>query len=218
MRKRTLSLGMWSSWEWALREHIPLLILVQLAKSVVVIEKDSALGGMTETYTVPGSGKKVDYGVTILHNITIVREYFDYYNVPLSAIGLYPTGTIYDVDFTTGNLYDSTAVNNTATVLALEAYLVQLSKYPYLAAGFNVTYPVPEDLVIPFKDFVVKYDLAPMVPFTQLGGGYADIIDQPTLYTMKLVGNSLAQCILTTNFVSSAARDNNALYEAAAAK
>jgi hypothetical protein len=191
--------------------------LAQLGQSVVLIEKEPVLGGMTNTYVVPGSGVKIDYGVIFFHNITVVQNYFDYYDVPLSAIGFSPGGTTYNVDLTTGDVYDGAAGNETAAFLALEAYLVQLNKYPYLAAGFNLAYPVPEDLLIPFKGFVAKYDLAPMVPFTQLGGGYADIINQPTLYTMKLLGNSLAQSALT-GFVSSAARDNSALYEAAAAK
>lgn len=191
--------------------------LVQLGQSVVLIEKEPVLGGMTNTYVVPGSGVKIDYGVIFFHNITIVQNYFDYYDVPLSAISFSPSGTTYNVDLTTGDVYNGAAGNETAAVLALEAYLVQLNKYPYLTAGLNLAYPVPEDLLIPFKDFVAKYDLSPMVPFTQLGGGYADIINQPTLYTMKLLGNSLAQSVLT-GFVSTAARDNGALYEAAAAK
>jgi hypothetical protein len=39
---------------------------------------------------------------------------------------------------------------------ALVRYAAELTKYPYLETGFNLTYPVPEDLLLPFGDFVTK--------------------------------------------------------------
>ncbi|KAH0565963.1 hypothetical protein GP486_000631 [Trichoglossum hirsutum] len=191
--------------------------LRQLGQSVVVIEKAPLMGGMTNTYTVPGSGLKIDYGVIVFHNISIVQNYFDHYKIPLTGVALNGGGTTYNVDFTTGNDVVGPPPDPTVAIAALAAYVAQLEKYPYLDTGYNLPDPVPEDLLIPFKDFVKKYDLAPMVPFSQLGGGYADIIEQPTLYTMKILGRDLARSVVE-GFVTTAAHNNGALYEAATAE
>ena len=42
---------------------------------------------------------------------------------------------------------------------ALAAYAAQLARYPYLDAGFDLPYPVPSDLLLPFGDFVKKDSL-----------------------------------------------------------
>ncbi|KAI9785128.1 MAG: hypothetical protein M1839_000766 [Geoglossum umbratile] len=191
--------------------------LRQLGQSVVVVEKASLMGGMTNTYTVPGSGLKIDYGVVVFHNISIVQDYFNHYRIPLVGVDLNAGGTVYNVDFTTGKEVAGPPPDPTVAIAALAAYVVQLEKYPYLDTGYNLPDPVPEDLLIPFKDFVKKYNLAPMAPFSQVGGGYADIIEQPTLYTMKLLGRDLARSIVE-GFVTTAAHDNGALYEAATAE
>lgn len=191
--------------------------LSQLGQSVVLVEKNSLLGGMTNTYTVPNSGVKVDYGVIFFHNNPIVQNYFDYYNIPLSPLSFTPSGTTYNVDFSTGKVVPNYPGNQTESFLALGAYVAQLEKYPYLTTGYDLPDPVPEDLLIPFKDFAAKYNLGPMVSYAQVGGGYADLLEQATLYTIKLLGPDLIQSLLT-GLLSTAAHDNSAIYEAATSK
>ncbi|KAI9773766.1 MAG: hypothetical protein M1839_001999 [Geoglossum umbratile] len=191
--------------------------LRQLGQSVVVVEKESLMGGMTNTFTVPGSGLKIDYGVVIFHNISIVHNYFDHFKIPLIGADFTPHGPVFNADFRTGQVINGPPPDPTVTFAALAAYVAQLEKYPFLNTGYNLPDPVPADLLLPFKDFVNKYNLAPMVPFSQLGGGYADIIEQPTLYTMKILGPSLARSILA-GFLTTAAHNNGALYEAATAE
>lgn len=165
---------------------------------------------------------KIDYGVIFFHNTSIVRNYFEYYETLLANIGFVPGGTNYNVTSTTGEIIAGSPPNETLALATLADYVVQLEKYPYLVTGFDLPIPVPEDLLIPIKDFVKKYNFGPMVPFSQLGGkggrgGFADIIQQPTLYTMNLLGPDLVRSI-TAGFISTAAHDNGALYEAATAK
>ena len=50
-------------------------------KSVVVIEKESVLGGHTETYVDKATQKAVDYGVVLLHDIPIVQQYLTTLNL-----------------------------------------------------------------------------------------------------------------------------------------
>jgi phytoene dehydrogenase-like protein len=191
--------------------------LQQEGKSVAVVEKELILGGMTNTYTVPGTDITIDYGVIVFHNISLVRDYFSYYNIALAPSDLGENSTDYNINFVTGEVVNGPAPNETLAIEALDAYLVQLDKYPYLTTGFNLPDPVPEDLLIPFKDFVTKYNLAPMVPFSQLGGGQADLLEQATLYAFKILGPDLARSV-TAGLITTAAHDNSALYEAAAAK
>lgn len=187
--------------------------LRQLGQSVIVVEKEPVMGGHTNTYTVPGSNLTIDYGVVVFHNISIVRDYFAHYKVALGPAGFAAPNTSYNVDFRTGKIVDGYVPPDPST--ALRVWLEQLNKYPYLTTGINLPDPVPEDLVIPFRDFVTKYNLSDMVQtISLLGQGYADLIDQPTLYAMKLLSRNLVETV-ETGFVASAKNDNQALYDAA---
>jgi hypothetical protein len=190
--------------------------LRQLGQSIIVVEKEPIMGGHTNTYTVPGSGLTIDYGVVVFHNISIVRDYFAHYKIALGPAGFAAPNSSFNVDFRTGKIVQDFVSPDPSA--ALQVWIEQLSKYPYLVAGINLPDPVPADLLLPFKDFVQKYDLADMVQLISvLGQGYADLIDQPTLYSMKLLGLDLVRTI-ETGYVASAAHDNHAIYDAATAE
>lgn len=53
-------------------------------KSVIVIEKKDRVGGNTETYIDPATGKPIDIGVLVFHNISVVTDYFNRFDVPLT--------------------------------------------------------------------------------------------------------------------------------------
>ncbi|RFU28348.1 hypothetical protein B7463_g8007, partial [Scytalidium lignicola] len=187
--------------------------LRQLGQSVVVIEKEPILGGHTNTYTVPSSGLKIDYAVVVFHNNSIVRDYFPHYNVSLALAVTDFRSSTSNVDFRTGIVVDNfTTPDPTA---AIATFATQLEKYPFLATGINLPDPVPDELLIPFKDFVQKYNLGDMVQTVMfLGQGHADLLEQPTLYTMKLFSLDLIQT-LATGFIATAAHDNHLIYDAA---
>lgn len=187
--------------------------LGQLGQSIIVIEKEALMGGNTNTYVVPSSGLTIDYGVVVFHNISVVRDYFAHYNIALAPAGFAASNSTNYVDFRTGNVVDGYVPPDPTA--ALGAWVDQLNKYPFLATGINLPEPVPADLLLPFKDFVQKYDLAAMVQtISSLGQGYADLIDQPTLYAMKLLGLNLVET-LQTGYIATAKHDNHAIYDAA---
>ncbi|KAH8812714.1 hypothetical protein F5884DRAFT_315590 [Xylogone sp. PMI_703] len=187
--------------------------LRQLGQSVVVIEKEPILGGHTNTYTVPGSGLKIDYAVVVFHNTSIVRDYFAHYKVPLGPAITDPANTTYHVDFHTGEVLDNFVSPDPSAAIA--TWVTQLEKYPFLVNGINLPDPVPEELLIPWKDFIQKYDLGDLVQtVTGLGQGHNDLLEQPTLYTMKLFSLDLVQS-LQAGFVATVARDNHLIYDAA---
>lgn len=50
--------------------------LSDTGKSVIIVEPKATIGGHTETYTDPKSGTKINLGVQIFHNISVVTNWF----------------------------------------------------------------------------------------------------------------------------------------------
>ncbi|KAE8453972.1 hypothetical protein EG329_007748 [Mollisiaceae sp. DMI_Dod_QoI] len=196
--------------------------LADLGKTVVVVEQKDQLGGHTQTYTDPDTGSKIDYGVVVWHDLPIVRDYFARLNVSLVYRASDNTSTQY-FDFRTGLLDTSYVPANPADLFAaFTAYVDQLANYPYVEFGFDLPYPVPADLLIPFGDFVVKHNLQTMMGFLfGFAQGMGDLLAQPTLYVMKNFGEDIVKSILSTSigqgFLTTELQDNHILYARAAA-
>ncbi|KAL4804937.1 hypothetical protein BDV18DRAFT_141581 [Aspergillus unguis] len=157
--------------------------LQELGHSVVLVEKQDQLGGHTRTYYDP-SGTPIDYGVWVFSNNSVADHYFEYLDIPL-------TGQTFDrdpalsvrFDLRTGEPVEPPEGDTNA---ALARYVGVLSLYPYLAYGWDLPDPVPEDLLLPFGEFIENYDLAAAVEtLTLYVQGYADILNYPTVYIMK---------------------------------
>ena len=184
--------------------------------TVVVIEADPRLGGHTNTYTDPATNETVDYGVVSFHNTTIVKDYFARFDIPLATASFALPGQVNEyVDFRTGQTVPGNVPANYSAALA--AYGAQLAKYPYLETGFDLPYPVPADLLLPFGDFVTKYNLQAAVGFLfQFAQGLGNLLEQPTLYVFKNFGQGILQG-LRTGFLTPARHDNGELYARALA-
>ena len=154
--------------------------LKDLGKTVVVIEGQDRLGGHTQTYQDPKTGGTIDYGVVVWHNLDIVKNFFARLNVSLITETFAKTGTTQYMDFQTGKLVPD--YNPTDPTAALGIYAEQLAKYPYVELGFDLPYPVPDDLLLPFGDFVRKYGLEDLMGLLfGFAQGLADILKQPTV-------------------------------------
>ncbi len=188
-------------------------------KSVAVIEKQSVLGGHTNTYTDPNNGTKIDYGVLVFGNTSIVTSYFGRFDIPLtSGTGGFATNaTIYNVDFRTGKIVPGYVAEDPTA--AFTAYGAQLAKYPYLSEpGWNLPDPVPADLLMPFGDFVNKYEIGAAVQIiNQFAQGFGDILTIPTVYVLKYF-NQPVLAGAQTAFLTTARRDNSEIYEKARAE
>lgn len=185
-------------------------------KSIVLIEKESILGGHTNTYQDPVTKVTVDYGVEVFHNQQIVKDYFDRLNV---------SWTITSPDFGAAApvyLDDNTAepVNYVSPDprAALVAYATHLAQYAQLELGFFLPDPVPEDLLLPFGDFLAKYPDIGDATFTifRFGQGLGDFLSQPTLYVFKNFGLDIIQDI-STGFLVTTSQNNQEIYEHATA-
>lgn len=185
-------------------------------KSVAVIEKQGVLGGSTNTYTDPATGTKVDYGVVVFENRTTVTSYFSRFGIPLTTgSGSYGAGLgTYYVDFRTGK--NVTGYIPTDPTAAFAAYGTQLAKYPFInTPGWNVPDPVPADLLLPFGDFVKKYQLEAAVPtINDSAQGFGDLLSIPTLYVLKYF-NRVIPVGAQSVFLATLRHDNSELYEKA---
>lgn len=193
--------------------------LRQLGHSVSVVEQKDTLGGHVNTFFDPVTGESFDYGVISFFNITVVRNYFASLNVPLAPLSYSSGGVTQYFNFLDASPVSAASVSTGNVTEALIGYLAQLDKYPDLFPnGYQLPDPVPEDLLIPFGDFLDKYDLQGLAytafMFIQ---GVGNILKQPTLYVMKYFAPATATAILsnTPAFLTTANNDNHGLYVAA---
>ncbi|KAH8904836.1 FAD/NAD(P)-binding domain-containing protein [Coniochaeta sp. PMI_546] len=183
--------------------------------NVVVVEKQSDLGGHADTYTDPSTGQSVNAGVQIFHDTAIVKDYASRLGVPMTPPSFGGNTTTLSIDFTSGK----SVVNPTSDpglTNALAKYIsIYNATYPDLNRGFFLPDPVPEDLTIPFGDFAKKYQIEPVVfLFNQYTQGW-DISRVPTVYALLVVNLDLARDIQAGTFLTT--HDTNDLYRSAAA-
>ena len=201
--------------------------LLQKGVSVAVVEKKAVLGGHTDTFHDPVTGQTFDYGVVSFSNITVVQNYFAYFNISLVPPGDFGVGSAKFANFETDGKIEPVPAtipwsNETDVGLALSGFAEKLAKLPFLTNGFNdLPGPVPEDLLIPFGDFLDKYQLGGLAytAFTFLQG-MGNVLSAPTLYVMKYFAEITVQNILGTGpgFLTTKDHNNHELYDAALAK
>ncbi|KAJ9139124.1 flavin-containing superfamily amine oxidase [Pleurostoma richardsiae] len=199
--------------------------LLQQGFSVAVVERKPALGGHVNTFFDPETGTTLDYGVIGFPNLTVLNNYFEYLGVSTSPLGgrFGNAGSLF-ADFAK----DGKAVaipasipwsDQTAAGLALAEYGQQIGRFPFLPNGFDLPTPIPDDLLLPFGDFLEKYDLGAFadiaITFNQ---GAGNILALSTLYNMKYFSESTVQAILGAGliFVTTADQNNQAIYDKAA--
>ncbi|OOF96853.1 hypothetical protein ASPCADRAFT_515049 [Aspergillus carbonarius ITEM 5010] len=187
------------------------LSLRQLNLTVVVVERNGRLGGHTNTYIDPTTGTPVDFGVNLFEDSPETVDFFTQLNVP--TVKAIPSGgQIVRIDFETGEPVEPYPGNVTE---ALRRYAEILQQYPYLAAGWNLPDEVPEDLVMPFGQFVETYDLGAAVELISIySQGVRYWLDYPTVYMMKFVSLAMLGAI-ETGFLFTARHNNGEVYEAA---
>ncbi|KAK8070301.1 hypothetical protein PG994_006917 [Apiospora phragmitis] len=172
--------------------------LKDAGKSLAVVEPKAQIGGHAETYIDPATGIPIDIGVVVFENTTIVKNYFARLGVPLTdnaSISATANGTV-PVDFSTGQIDAAYPARPGRRGRRARGR----AKYPALETGFNLTYPVPEDLLLPFGEFLTKYHLEALAPVAFLvSQGITPYLNVSTLYVFKNFNPlQLTQPLLTT--------------------
>ncbi|KAL4867485.1 hypothetical protein BDV12DRAFT_209867 [Aspergillus spectabilis] len=181
-------------------------------RSVVLIEREDHLGGHTRTYYDP-NGTPIDYGVWVYTDTPEARWFFGHFNIPFGRqiFNRNPVGS-QRIDFRTGERVPPPSGNLTE---AMMRYVQVLLQYPYLDSGWDLPYPVPEDLLMPFREFIEKYDLGPAVEtLTLYVQGFADILNYPTVYILKYFNFNVVRGI-QDGFLRPLSQANADLYNAA---
>lgn len=191
-------------------------------KTVIVIEKKDRIGGHTETHIDPATGIPVDMGVMIWHNITIVRDFFARFNVPLivlgSDVGSGSDAVAANYDLRTGKEVNITGPSQADTGAAFAKYAQFLAQYPRLNDGLFFPSPVPDDFVLPFGEFAKKYGIEAAVPaINAYNPGLGDLLTAPMIENQRVWGLSLIQQ-LSTGFLTTAHHNNSEIYSKAQAE
>ncbi|KAK4463920.1 flavin-containing superfamily amine oxidase [Cladorrhinum samala] len=169
---------------------------VQLKRSgysVAVVEKAGRLGGHVDTYQDPATGAALDYGVVALLNTSVVRDYFSFFNEGLTTFTTDPSITGVYANFKKdGKIAAPPATvpwaDPAAVFASLLGYGAQISQYPFLVDGYNLPNPVPEDLLLPFGEFLSKHNLGALAgTFFNLVSGVGNLLATTTLYVFKYV-------------------------------
>jgi hypothetical protein len=190
--------------------------LQQSGKSVALVEKECRLGGHTNTYNDMVTGNTFNYGTQVLVNTTTVHDFFASLNISLAPFkpGKQPQA----VDFRNSVVGPSwPVVDANASAAALDKYQALLAQYQDdFFRGYHLPDPVPEDLLMPWGDFLRKYDLGALAydGFLQFQG-MGNILAQPTLYVMKLFNPMQVSARKGKSKVSEANHNMQALWDAA---
>jgi hypothetical protein len=184
-------------------------------KKIILIEKEAVLGGHTQTYFDPTTGAPIDYGVQAWLNNTATTGFFGRLGVNLLP-AVQPNFTTIYADLSSGK--PTIGYPSADPTSALLKYAGLLQQWPYLAVGYNLTYPVPDDLLLPFGDFVTKYDLSAALPviFT-FAQGLGNFLKEPTLYVIQNFGLLHLQALQSNGFVIPVSHYNHEVYDKALA-
>ncbi|KAJ6094204.1 FAD/NAD(P)-binding domain-containing protein [Penicillium canescens] len=125
--------------------------LVDQNQSVVVIEKQGRLGGATHTYYDPDTGRPFDFGVQFYYPTDLVTTYLKRLEIPTAGVSI--SGTTVYADFA-----ESVLLPNFTYTYASD-YSNELAKYPYLEDGYYLPEDIPEDLLLPWVEYVEKNNI-----------------------------------------------------------
>ncbi|KAL2819007.1 hypothetical protein BDW59DRAFT_126269 [Aspergillus cavernicola] len=192
--------------------------LLDKGKSVIVIEKQGRLGGHTATYADPTTGTTTEIGVQIYHNYTIVKDYFARFDVPIiDSAGFFQS--VDNFDYRTGERVTLSPHSQEEVSAAFAAYSEQLAKYPGLNDGIYLPDPIPEDLYLPFGEFVDKYGLHAAVPTMHYyNPGIGNILENPTLEQFRYWSLNGMVHSIAAGFLTTARYNSNELYTKAEAE
>ncbi|KAF5645818.1 amine oxidase [Fusarium tjaetaba] len=161
-------------------------------KKVVVIEKANRLGGHVHAYKPKGSSTPINYGVQAYLDRNTTKAFFKRFNVGLVSPNLISAAegllTTKDIDFSTGKKVDPDYGTINSTV-ALATYAALAIKYqPWFENGYFKKGEVPEDLLLPFGEFLEKYQLGSALSVLRTLIWLSDATHTPTWNVMAVVG------------------------------
>ncbi|KAH7394645.1 amine oxidase-like protein [Pyrenochaeta sp. MPI-SDFR-AT-0127] len=138
-----------------------------LGKKIVVVEKENHLGGHAQTWYDPVTGDAFDYGVEVFMNLTVSRDFFARFNIPVAAPEFGQSQNIY-ADFRDGKPVNYTPPSDEEAGAAMGRLQVQWDEYESLMIPTSFSFPagddIPEDLMLTWSEFARKYNVEATTP------------------------------------------------------
>jgi hypothetical protein len=160
-------------------------------------------GGHTAYYKDAATGKEINVGVQAWMEYKDAFDFPARMNVSTSGSMSFTPNTNQYIDFKTGQPVPGYAAPAAEAMYpALQRYLDVIAQYEdmVLPGFFNFPDPanIPEDLLMPFRDFVAKYNLEAAVPqmWDATVQGLGDAMDVPTLWVIQASGVPMAKALL----------------------
>ncbi|GAB0137130.1 hypothetical protein EsDP_00005411 [Epichloe bromicola] len=164
-------------------------------KSIVLIDTAKRLGGHAHAYQPPGGGRPVNFGVQAYLNRPTTQAFFKRFKVDLVD----PELTDYikllaltkNVDFKTGKSVNVKygSLEAAEVPIGLIRYMRLAEKYQsWFENGYFNKGAVPEDLLLPFGQFLKKHDLADALGILRNLLWLSDALDTPTWTVMAVAG------------------------------
>jgi len=153
------------------------------------------------TFDDPVAGRAFDFGVQSYNDYGPAKNFFARLGISHSAAPRVPLTTTY-VDFKTGDPVPFVPVSFPDMVPALSKFLEVTEHFEdFLLPGyFNFPTPgnIPEDLLLPFGEFVDKYNISKAVNlvFEITGMGTGDIKNRLTMYVLSAFGPPMIRTFL----------------------
>ncbi|KAM7184068.1 beta-cyclopiazonate dehydrogenase [Rhypophila sp. PSN 637] len=193
-------------------------------KSIVLIEKEEALGGHVNTFTDPSTGKPVDFGVNVFNDWGPARAFFERMNVSVGA-PVRPLLTSQYMDFKTGIPVAYTPASFADIIPAFNRFYAAVAPLEsmMLPGYFNFPPPsqIPADLLIPFGEFIKKYQLETAVNliFESTGLGVGDMVNTLTIWVLATFNTPMIGAFIGLyGTLTPTSGRNIELYEAVAAR
>ncbi|SMQ44965.1 unnamed protein product [Zymoseptoria tritici ST99CH_3D7] len=117
--------------------------------------------------------------------LSVVHDYFSHFNISLVTQQGLPGGATTDTNFLTGAPVNAT-VPTPELIAALTTYINLLNKYSYINGEWNLPNPVPEDLLLPWGEFMVQHNITALATLVYtINQGQGDILSLPALYVLR---------------------------------
>ncbi|KAF7536003.1 hypothetical protein G7054_g4912 [Neopestalotiopsis clavispora] len=177
--------------------------LCDQGKTVAVVEKREVLGGHTAVYNDPDTGKPINVGVQGWIQYGDTMGFVERMGVSTNGSMQFTTLTSEFVDFKTGlpvSGYSPPADDD--KYAALQRILDVWEPYENLVLPGFFNFPnvssIPEDLLMPFSQFVEKYNVSAGVPaiWEATAMGLSNTMEVPTLYVMQGSGVPMVRALL----------------------
>ncbi|KAJ5683549.1 hypothetical protein N7462_006714 [Penicillium macrosclerotiorum] len=192
-------------------------------KSIALIEKQSILGGMVDTYVDENTGATFDYGVQSFLNVSGSTEFFARFNIPISTNSSSVSSTTKYIDFNTGEAVDFTAPAFTKQFAAIAKFFEVIKPWESMLSPGYWNFPepkdIPEDLLIPFGQFLTKHGLEDSTPliYASTGLGVGNISEVTTMFVLQSFGWDMSRAMLgEMGLFTPASGGNQVLYDAIA--